>query len=144
MPDEIDLSYRPAAYWPEGEPPEEDVELAQIVVDSHLGDVNQVVARPAGDGRIEFAVLSDGGGTLCDLERSTADRPLSLGELIELIDTADLGELKPGVVLGILDLNSLVGSGNPEDANFITVGSEIYPGLGEHYDAQILAWVMGT
>ncbi len=28
-------------------------------------------------------------------------------------------------------------------ANFISVGSEFYPQLGEHYDRQTLAWVMG-
>lgn len=142
MPD-IDLDYRPRSYWPAGDPPDERVVLAQISVDSVLGDLNTVTAEPTEEGRIRFSLLSDEGTPIATLEPETADAPLSLGELITLIDTADIGDLGPGFVGGLLEMNSLLGTGNPQDANFVSVGSELYPGLAEHYDRQILAWVMG-
>ena len=141
----IDLSFRPTSYWPDDDLPEDGVAIADISVDSVLGDINSVIATPTPDGRIRFSLHSDDGTPLVDgVEPESASQPLSLGALIELIDTVDLGEtLKRGAVLGILDLNSFVGSGNPADADFICVGSEFYPSLGEHYDRQTLAWVMG-
>ncbi len=141
---DLDLSYRPSSYWPADSPPDDGVEIAHVVVDSVLGDINTIVAFPDGDGRIRFAALTEG-QKLADVEPSQAKDPLSLGELIELIDSADLGsDVKPGIVYGLLEMNGLVGSGNADDANFIRVGSEFYPELGEHYDQQTLAWVMGT
>ncbi len=144
MPD-IDLSFRPTSYWPDGDPPEDGVAIADISVDSVLGDTNSLMATPTPDGRIRFSLHSDEGGLLVDsVGPQSASQPLSLGELIELIDNVDLGEtLKRGAVLGILDSNSLVGTGNPADAEIIGVGSEFYPALGEHYNRQTLAWVMG-
>ncbi len=142
---EIDLSFRPGSYWPNDDPPEDGVAIADTSVDSVLGDTNSVIATSTPDGRIRFSLHSDEGSPLVEsVEPQSASQPLSLGELIELIDNVDLGEtLKRGAVLGILDLNSLVGTGNPADADFIVVSSEFYPALGEHYDRETLAWVMG-
>ncbi len=144
MPD-IDLSFRPTSYWPDGDSPEDGVAIADISVDSVLGDTNSLMVTPTPDGRIRFSLHNDEGGLLVDsVEPQSASQPLTLGELIELIDNVDLGEsLTRGAVLGLLDLNSLVATGNPADADFISVGSEFYPALGEHYDRQTLAWVMG-
>lgn len=142
---EIDLSFRPTSYWPDDDPSGEGVAIADISVNSGLGDINSVMATPTPDGRIRFSLHSDDGTPLVDsVEPQSADQPLSLGALIELIDNVDLGEsLKRGAVLGILDLNSFVAGGNSADADFISVGSEFYPSLDEHYDRQTLAWVMG-
>lgn len=144
MPD-IDLSFRATSYWPDDNPPDDGVAIADISVDSVLGETNSVIAMPLPDGRIRFSLHSDEGGLLVDtVEPQSASEPLSLGEVIELIDNVDLGEtLKRGAVLGLLDLNSLVGTGNPADADFVGVGSEFYPAIGEHYDRETLAWVMG-
>ncbi len=142
---EIDLSFCPTRYWPDDDPPEDGVAIAYISVDSGLGDINSVIATPTPDGRIRFSLCSDEGTPLVDsVEPQSASQPLSLGALIALIDNIDLGEtLKRGAVIGILDLNSLVGTGKPADADFISVGSEFYPSLDKHYDRQTLAWVMG-
>lgn len=141
---ETDLSYRPTSYWPANEAPADGVVLADVVLESVLGDVISVVAEATEEGQIRLEIRNDEGATVCTAEPSTVARPLSLGELIALIDTADLGEtMERGLVYGLLAMNSLVGSGNPSDADFIGVTSEVYPGLAEHYDRQVLAWVMG-
>src|SRR4051794_5344828 len=142
---EIDYSFRPATYWPAGGAPEEGVAVAHITLDSVLGDVMSVIAVPAPGGRIRFCVLNDEGGEPVGPLAETADGPLSLRELIDLIDGVKLGEgLELGLVYGTLHMNDLVGTGRPEDTSFISVGSEIYDDLWAHYDAQIRTWVMGV
>jgi len=139
---EIDLSYRPTSYW-SADDAEREVVLAQVVLESTLGDVISVIADATDEGHIRIGVRNDEGATVCTTEPKTSDRPLSLGELIALIDTADLGEtMQPGLVYGLLAHNSLVGSGNPNDASFIRVESDLYPGLADHYERQVLAWVI--
>lgn len=139
---DVDQSERPQSYWPAEAPPDEGVVIAYVVVDSVLGDTNTVVAAPDGAGRIRLSALTGEGQPLADLDPGTVDEPLSLGELIELIDSADLGGgLQPGLVYGILEMNSMIGSGDPSNANFIEVSSEMYPALCEHYERQILRWV---
>jgi len=140
---EIDLSYRPASYWPADDRPDEPVQIAVFDVNSHHGDYNYVTAEPADGGRIRFRLVHEEGGELGSVSPEIADAPLTLGELIALIDTADVGDAGPGFVYALLDMNELVGSGNPSDAGFVTVSSEVYETLGVHYDRQISAWVMG-
>lgn len=139
----IDLSYRPESYWPEDDPPEEGVEIASISLESTLGDVTWVTALPHESG-IRLRVHDDSGHDH-PAQPETAPRPLSLGELIEFIDNVSLGEdIAPGLVRGLLDYNSMIGSGNREDTYFISVSSEIYPGLHEYYAERTDAWVMGN
>src|SRR3954451_8191493 len=124
----IDLSYRPESYWPDHDPPEEGVVLASISVESVLGDTTWVTALPHESG-IRLRVHDDNDSDH-PAQPETAPSPLSLGELIELIDNVSLGdEVAPGLVYGLLDYNSLVGTGNPGDADFIAVRSGVYPGL---------------
>ena len=138
----IDLSYRPESYWPDDDPPEEGVEIASISVESTLGDVTWVTALPHESG-IRFRVHDDDGHDH-PAQPETAPRPLSLRELIELIDNVSLGEdIASGLVYGLLEYNSMVGSGNLKDTYFISVSSEIYPGLFEYYNERTDAWVMG-
>lgn len=140
---EIDPSYRPTSYWPADDGPQREVVLAQVVLESTLGDVISVIADRTDEGHIRFGFRNDEGATVCTAEPPITDRPLSLGELIALMDSADLGEtMEPGLVYGLLAYNSLVGSGNPNDAGFISVESDVYPGLADHYERQVLAWVM--
>jgi len=138
----IDLSYRPESYWPDHDPPEEGVVLASISVESVLGDTTWVTAL-AHESGIRLRVHDDNDSDH-PAQPETAPSPLSLGELIELMDNVSLGdEIAPGLVYGLLDYNSLVGTGNRGDTDFIAVTSEVYPGLSEHYDQRIEAWVMG-
>ena len=140
---EIDPSHRPTSYWPTDAVPHDGVAIAEIVLDSVLGDRIQVVATEADDGSIRLDVRNDEGATVATAKPAVIDQPLSLGELIALIDSADLGDtMESGIVYGLLAYNSLVGTGNASDASFISVESDVYPGLESHYRQQVRAWVM--
>lgn len=39
-------------------------------------------------------------------------------------------------------MNSMVGSGDDADVGFVRVESSRYPGLADHYAAQVRTWVM--
>ena len=139
----IDLSYRPESYWSDDDPPEEGVVLATISVESVLGDMTWVTAMPNESG-IRLMVHDDNGNEH-DAQPQTVPGPLALAELIELIDSVVLGDgIAPGLVRGLLDYNSKVGSGNQADTDFISVSSEAYPSLHEHYEQRIAEWVMGN
>ena len=98
----IDLSYRPESYWPDDEPPEEGMELASISVASTLGDMTWVTALPHESG-IRLRVHDENGYDY-PAQPETTPHPLSLEELIELIDNVYLGEgIAPGLVYGLLD-----------------------------------------
>lgn len=138
----IDLSYRPESYWPDDHPPDEGVIRATISLGSVLGDEIWVTALPHESG-IRLRVHGEGD---CEYaaQPETASGPLLLADLIELIDSVFLGDgIARGLVYGLLDCNFMIGSGNREDADFISVSSEIYPGLFEHYCERSDAWVMG-
>jgi hypothetical protein len=136
---EIDLTFRPVSYWPEAEPPDE-IDIATISVESVLGDEVFVIAEPADGVRIRYSARQD--GATYEAQPPTSDRPLSLGELIALIDGIALGENLTGLVHGVLALNEMIGSGNAEHADFVSVSSEFYPQLFDHYAAKKYEWVM--
>jgi hypothetical protein len=139
----IDYDAAPSNYE-QARDEDEWVALAVIMLESTLSDTILVVAVPDGDGW-RFEVV-DEYETAYALEPSRADEPLTLRELIELIDSATMvGEgLPPGVIYGVLALNELIGSGELEDARFVHVHSPLYPGLQEHYERQVVDWVMGS
>lgn len=134
--------HQPDAYWTE--PPEDDVVIASVLLESTLSDVIMVTAAPAADGRIRFGVRDEYEGAYT-VAPEYSDRPLSMRELIELIDGAEMSEepeMARGLVYGALAFNSLVGSGDATDANFVSVRSEFYPELDEHYRQQAVRWVL--
>jgi hypothetical protein len=135
-----DLDFRPDTYWPDGDN-SEPAEVAGITVESHLGDTMYVLAEMRDDGTMGFRVTDDERSDLTEVNREPATRPLSLGELFELIDTVDMG-VGTGMVQGTLELNEMVGSGNPDHTAFLTVWSEFYPGITEHYAGVIDSLVM--
>jgi hypothetical protein len=101
----IDLSYRPESYWPDHDPPDDGVVLASISVESVLGDTTWVTALPHESG-IRLRVHDDNDADH-PAQPEAAPGPLSLGELIELIDNVSLGdEIAPGLVYGLLDHNA--------------------------------------
>jgi hypothetical protein len=80
----------------------DEVEIARVELASVTGDVCQVRARRGDDRRIHYRVVDeywDEGVSYAITPESSAE-PLTLGELIELIDTADRGDdpYCPGLV----------------------------------------------
>lgn len=131
-----------------------EVEIARIEMRSTTGDVIQIRARPL-DGRIAYRVVDEYETEHGDpntwayvIEPAATHKPLALGELIDLIDTARLTgciahddeRYDIGLIEGTLNAN-LDGDAELESMrDFFTVSSPFYPELGRYYDAVMQHW----
>ena len=122
----------------------EAVEIAHIQMFNPWCDFSSVLAEWR-DGRIHYQVVDnypDSCNYRCTPESS--DRPLSLGELIELIDTAEhvdksSGEVESrGLVFGVLEHN--LDGGVDELRSFIRVTSAFYDDLDVWYALACSEW----
>ena len=133
---------------------EDEVEVARIEMRSTTGDVLQVRARPL-DGRIAYRVVDEYATEHGDpetwayvIQPETSELPLTMGELVTLIDTTrQTGGLSHGddrydvgLIEGILNGNVADGSDPATMRHFFTVSSAFYPELGAYYDAVIQDW----
>jgi hypothetical protein len=115
-----------------------EVEIANIALLSVTGDVIQVRARPL-EGGIAFRVVDEyeAEGSEYAIEPERAGQPLSMGELVDLIDSADPGEQPYGLGLVEPPLVANLEGCDPDDlAGFVTVTSAFYPQLGAYYEAR--------
>ncbi len=83
-------------------------------------------------------------GEVVSLGRKTSRRPLTLRELIELIDTAETNQrdLCGGLVFGDLQWNLWNTGMEPEDLRgWIEASSMFYPQLGGWYEQSVGAWL---
>jgi len=122
----------------------DEVEIARICLSSTTYDVISVRARRSGK-KIAYRVVDEywDEGTTFILKRQESDFPLSLAGLIDLIDTTQqdragekLEKLGLTTVFRELNLESL-----PENlVSFVSVESEFYPALGDHYRREAMAW----
>lgn len=122
-----------------------ETEIARIVLQSVTQDVYSVRARRrSGRGRIRYRIV-DEYDSLYDLTRQSSVRPLTLAQLIHLIDTADAGETNEAgdPYLENIIRDQLDDGGAESAAGFVGVESTVYPELGEYYDARLLAWALG-
>jgi hypothetical protein len=166
MPDrtKYNLDYRPASYWttpgdgggeghsvrrraafdlgreflPDKQPNE--VEIALISLASVTGDLIAITAWRRG-GRIVYRIV-DEYGTAFRCKPATSTQPLSLGELIALIDgaTGHLGGHAKGLTgayradnAAFCDPESLV--------DFVIVTSDFYPELEAYYAEEAREWL---
>jgi hypothetical protein len=127
-------------YLPDYHPGE--IEIARVAYDSVTNDVASIRARPGpGDQPILYRIVDD--WSECEeysLQRDFSEHPLTLQELIHLIDTAS-GDDKVQPVLGLLNIKFEC-SDDPisELASFIEVSSEFYPDLAKHYWFALQEW----
>ncbi len=94
-----------------------------------------MTATPTAEDRIALDV-SDGDGARYASKPTLVDQPLTLGELIDVIDGAenlDAPEVPAGLVVGVFEFSQ---SGNPD---FIYVRSELYPQLDAYYEQALRA-----
>lgn len=121
--------------------------IARIALRSTTGDVIEIRARPGVPG-IRYRIV-DEYDTDFILPFDRSQEPLSMGELIDLIDRSQgMGEV-PGLVLHFLDRS--FGRGNrwgklhaewlTSVRRFVTVSSEHYPDLGSYYEAAVEEWL---
>ena len=140
----IDPSIRPAigAMHPSlmgGEylPPllKNEVEIARVALASTLGDVTSVRARKTKH-RIVYRVVDEymeQGADRFNLPQKTSRSPLSLGQIISIIDQNDL-------IAGPRNLNLEGGSGYEDVFNFATVSSVFYLQLTQYFEEEGESW----
>lgn len=112
---------------------QEDIEIARVVLASVTGDVISIRARRNGDG-ISYLVV-DEYETEYQLTRDHSDRPLTLGELIDLINTAvrDEDEITGGLAVSHVVWHCENGMGD-DMRGFVRVESAFYPELNRFFD----------
>lgn len=109
-----------------------EVEIARVEYQSVTGDVVSVRARWE-QGAIHYRVADEYENAFT-VEPASSARPLSMGEIVKLIDTAD-------IVMAVVLMNHEYGTGDPEDVrDFATVSSAFYPELGGWYADMVDAW----
>ena len=113
---------------------QEDIEIARVVLASVTGDVISIRARRNGEG-ISYLVV-DEYETEYQLTRDHSERPLTLGELIALINTAvrDEDETGGGIAISHVVWHCEQGEGEGM-RGFVRVESAFYPELNRFYDA---------
>ena len=111
---------------------DEEVEIARVCYASTTADVTSIRARRVGPAIICYRVVDEHGCNYeLPLERSS--QPLSLGQLIELIDKTNSDDgYGQGLVLPVLQGNY---DAVPESENlrdFVSVESDFYPAVGAY------------
>jgi hypothetical protein len=130
-------------YLPDSRP--EEVEIARIELASTLRDVVSIHARRRGR-RIAYAVV-DEYHTVFSFRPKTSARPLTLRQLIRLIDSIEVAEQPDaawpeggGLILGLRYATHEWGTVD-DAASFVAVSSEVYADIEAHYDHDVLRWI---
>jgi hypothetical protein len=121
-----------------------EVEIARLVLDSVTRDVYSIRARRVraeagaadGEGPIVYRIVDEYEGRWV-LPRETSAEPLTLGELVDLID----GSCADGVAAASLTDALRDGCEHAEAGrDFVRVSSEIYPELEAWYEERAAEW----
>ena len=121
---------------------ENEVEICRIVLKSTTMDVTSLRARFV-EGRLEFSAVDEYGDNEYVLQYTNAELPLSLGEMIENIETCrvidrDSGEENSdygqGLVLPHLRIQAENEEHRDEAIEFVTVHSVYYPQIEDFYE----------
>lgn len=119
-----------------------EVEIARIVLQSSTLDVYSIRARRRGKGGRLYYRVVDEYESEWSIARRSSTRPLTLRELVQLIDSAEneCGNDGYPMVENIVRYQ-LEGDGNAEHAvRFVTLESTVYPMIGQYYRTRLLAW----
>jgi hypothetical protein len=145
------MGYRPAGYWDEhtferagplADEPEEWVVIASVELESTLSEVIVVRAEPD-PGGIRYSVVDEHESEFI-VAPETSTEPLTMGELVELIDGARVrGEetLGPGLVEPYLEYHLELDVPAEELRGFVSVVSQFYPQLESYHRGRTEAWV---
>ncbi len=141
----IDPSMMGGEYLPDLEA--EDVEIARVELASTTSDVIQVRAS-RNNSRIRYRVVDEyeTEGHRYTVDPAESELPLTLGELVQLMDTASLwfeGDEDRSDYVGLVDFyrDATFEDGDLELAlGFVTVSSAFYPMLGAFFAERSEAW----
>ncbi len=123
----------------------DEVEIARVTLASVTGDVISIRARYHG-ALIRYRIVDEyEGESVYHCEPEESARPLTMRELVELIDTARGEGMYPDYGTGLTtvwrNFNLEGGSSAEEMARFVTVSSELYPDLQRYYEAEAAEWL---
>jgi hypothetical protein len=129
-------------YLPDYE--EDEVEIARVSLKSTTADVISIRGRPTPDG-IGYRVV-DEYETVFHCRPDISERPLTMRELIELLDKTEADDWQgTGLVSLWRDSNLEAQEYDPEYAeelvDFVTVSSEFYPQLAKWYEEEAQEWL---
>jgi hypothetical protein len=113
-----------------------EVEIARVTLASTTMDVTSIRAHKVGGG-YEYRVVDeyeDERETEFDVQPKSSDEPLTLGQVIDIIETCEL-------VSGPRDMNLEGGATAEEIFNFATVTSVFYPSLEVFFSEANEAWL---
>ena len=138
-------SFMGGEYLPRYQGPE--FEIARLVMDSVTQDVISIRARRRHGGtRYRYRIVDEYESTFA-LKRQTSTRPLSLRELIHLIDTAtsemmaaEHERMPEGIIWWQVHE---YGEDADAAAGFLRITSTVYPQLETYYRKRLRAWVEG-
>ena len=118
----------------------EDVEIARISLASTTSDQISIRASHAGE-KIRYSVC-DEYDTEYNLAFSSSEQPLSLGELIQLIDGSGHPEEQGPLGLLVCHWENMIEWGNPPDeaVDFAWIQSAWYPELAAYYEQVATDW----
>lgn len=118
-----------------------EVEIARVSLQSSTGDVYSLCARRVGS-RWHYRVYDEYEGTF-QCAPATSRRPLTLRQLIHLLDTVEGNEIDTrgqGLVCCWPAWQQENGESPREAIEFVSVSSEVYPTLEAYYEARLEAW----
>lgn len=134
----IHPSFMGGEYLPPMQP--QEIEIARIELKSVMADVTSIRASLGDDWKIRYRVVDEHEAEF-SISPEESDSPVSLGELIGLIDGVNGGD-GGGLALVYNRYNFGIGAMPAEGLrHFTTVSSDIYPDLFKHYDALHEEWV---
>lgn len=126
-----------------------EVEIARLVLDSSTRDVISFRARGrrrTGRNRIRYRVVDEyhePGRARWTCRLASSARPLSLREMIALIDGARSPDYEPGYESLADSFRDAQNGVEPEDlVDFVRVESDFYPGLAGHFEREAAVWLM--
>jgi hypothetical protein len=119
-----------------------EVEIARIELESTTADVISLRARPNADDGIDYRIVDEYNSEF-SFDPESSDQPLTLGELIKLIDEADQvgAGLNGGLALGYNEMNADSYEDRSELRHFTSVDSNVYAQLSKHYSKVFADWV---
>jgi hypothetical protein len=118
-----------------------EIEIARLAYTCTVHcEVTSIRARRSG-GRIHYRVV-DEYETAITCGREWSDHPLTLGELIDLIEESSDGDYREGLYFGDLQSRLWIGDGTKvEDLeDFIEVSSPFYPELTKWFQEAFVEW----
>lgn len=134
----IDPSFMGGEYLPGLLPTE--VEIARVELESTTADVISIRARHhASDKLIHYRIVDEYDSSFA-INPESSQEPLTLGELISLIDTTNGGS-DYNLATGYNQMNLGEFCDAESLRHFTTISSTFYPGLYDHYESIFEQWV---